>query len=66
MAFALASSSQLAIFPPWLLAGIEGVSCSAILLGDPGRIDRETPWLRRTTIALIVVLLASTLGSTAS
>ena len=44
---------------------IEGVLLLALLLGDPGRIDRQTPWLRRTTILLIVVLLISTLGSTA-
>ena len=31
----------------------------------PGRIDRQTPWVRRTTVALVAVLLASTLGSTA-
>jgi uncharacterized membrane protein len=64
IAFALVSSSQLALFPPWVLAGIEGVLLLALLLGDPGRIDRQTPWLRRTTILLIAVLLISTLGST--
>ena len=63
--FALVSSSQLAIFPPWVLAAIEGVLLLALLLGDPGHIDRQTPWLRRTTILLIAVLLISTLGSTA-
>lgn len=64
IAFALVSSSQLAIFPPWVLAGIEAVLLLALLLGDPGRIDRQTPWLRRTTILLVAVLLISTLGST--
>jgi uncharacterized membrane protein len=63
--FALASSAQLALLPPWVLASTEGVLLLALLVGDPGRIDRQTPWLRRTTIALIVVLLVSTLGSTA-
>jgi len=65
MAFALVSSAQLAVFPPWLLAGTEGVLLLAILFGDPGRIDRQTPWLRWATIALIAVLIMSTLGSTA-
>ena len=37
MAFALASSSQLAIFPPWVLAGIEGV----LLLGAAVRRPRS-------------------------
>jgi uncharacterized membrane protein len=48
-----------------LLALIEGILLLAILFGDPGTIDRQTPWLRRTTVALVLVLLASTLGSTA-
>ena len=65
MAAALVSPAHLALFPGWLLAATEGVLLLAILFGDPGRIDRQTPWLRRTTIALVVVLLASTLGSTA-
>jgi len=65
MVFALVSSSQLAIFPPVLLAALEGGLLLAILFGDPGRIDRRTPLLRRTTIALIVILMISTLGSTA-
>jgi hypothetical protein len=65
MAAALAAPPHLALFPGWLLAATEGVLLLAILLGDPGRIDRQTPWLRRTTVALVVVLLASTLGSTA-
>ena len=65
MALALAAPSHLAIFAPPVLAAAEGMLLLAILFGDPGRIDRETPWLRRTTVALVVVLLASTLGSTA-
>jgi hypothetical protein len=65
MVFALASSAQLAIFPPWLLAGAEGVLLLAILFGDPGQIDRQTPWLRWATVALIALLITSTLGSTA-
>jgi hypothetical protein len=65
MVFALVSSAQLAIFPPLLLAGTEGVLLLVILFGDPGHIDRQTPWLRWATVALIAVLIASTLGSTA-
>jgi hypothetical protein len=64
MTLTLVSSTELAILPVWLPAGIEGVLLLAILLGDPGRIDRQTPWLRAATIALIAVLVASTLGST--
>ena len=65
MAFALAASPHLSFFPGPLLALTEGALLLAILFGDPGRIDRQTPWLRRTTVALVAVLLASTLASTA-
>jgi ABC-type sugar transport system permease subunit len=62
---ALVSPPHLSIVPGWLLATVEGVLLLAILVGDPGKIDRQTPWLRHTTTALVVILLASTLGSTA-
>ena len=65
MVFALISPPHLAVFPGWLLALTEGVLLLILLVGDPGRIDRRTPWLRRTSIALVAVVLASTLGSTA-
>ena len=65
MAFALVASPHLTFFPGPVLAVTEAVLLLAILFGDPGRIDRQTPWLRVATVALVVVLLASTLGSTA-
>ena len=65
MVFALIASSHLTFFPGPLLALTEGVLLLAILFGDPGTIDRQTPWLRVATVALVVVLLVSTLGSTA-
>ena len=65
MTAALVAPPHLAIFPGWLLASVEGLLLLALIAGDPGRIDRTGPWQRRTSIALVVVLLASTLGSTA-
>ena len=65
MGFALVAPARLSIFPGWLLASVEGLLLVALIVGDPGRIDRTGPWQRRTSIALVVVLLASTLGSTA-
>jgi hypothetical protein len=64
MVAALASGSSLSLLPGWMLAAAEGGLLLALLIGDPGRLDRETPWLRRTTIALVVLLLGSTLVST--
>ncbi len=65
MAFALVSPARLSIVPGWLLASVEGLLLVALIIGDPGRIDRTGPWQHRTSIALVAVLLASTLGSTA-
>ena len=65
MGFALVSPADLSIVPGWLLATVEGLLLIALILGDPGRIDRTGPWQRRTSIALVVVLLGSTLAATA-
>ncbi len=65
MAVALVAPARLSIFPGWLLAAVEGLLLLALIVGDPGRIDRTGPWQRRTSIALVVVILGSTLGSTA-
>ena len=65
MAAALIAPPRLTILPGWLLAAIEGLLLLALIVEDPGRIDRTGPWQRRTSIALVVVILASTLGATA-
>jgi len=65
MAAALIAPARLSVMPGWLLAAVEGLLLVALILGDPGRIDRTGPWQRRTSVALVVVVLASTLGSTA-
>ena len=65
MAAAVIAPPRLTVAPGWLLASVEGVLLVALILGDPGRIDRTGPWQRRTSIALVVVILVSTLGSTA-
>jgi len=65
MGFALVAPARLAVLPGWVLASVEGILLVALILGDPGRIDRTGPWQRRTSVALVVVILASTLGSTA-
>ena len=43
---------------------IEGALLLALVLGDPGRIDRETRWLRLISFALIAVILISVLTAT--
>jgi uncharacterized membrane protein len=65
MAAALIAPPRLSVMPGWLLALVEGLLLVAVILGDPGLIDSTGRWQRRTSIALVVVILASTLGSTA-
>jgi uncharacterized membrane protein len=65
MGFALIAPPRLSVMPGWLLAALEGVLLLALILGDPGRIDRSGPWERRTSVALVATILVSTLGSTA-
>ena len=49
----------------WAIAGIEGVLLAALIVGDPGRIDRRTPWLRRTGFLLVAFLIGTALIGTA-
>jgi len=64
MGFALVAPQHLAVLPGWVLAAAEGLLLLALILGDPGRIDQTGPWQRRTSIALVAVILTSTLVST--
>jgi hypothetical protein len=45
----------------WVVAGVEGVLLLALIVGDPGRIDRQTDWLRRTGLLLIAVMVGASL-----
>jgi len=48
---------------PWLLAIMIVVTLAALIIGDPGGIDRQSTWLRVVTDALIAVI---TLANAAS
>jgi hypothetical protein len=41
---------------PWLLAFMVVVMLGALIIGDPGRIDRQAPWLRVLTDVLIAAI----------
>jgi hypothetical protein len=56
---------QIRWFPPWLLPAIEGALLLALIFGDPGAIDRRSNALRGLSIALVAVLVAGALASTA-
>jgi hypothetical protein len=48
---------------PGLLFGVLAVLMGALVLGDPGRIDRQTRWLRILTGALIGLITVANGGS---
>ena len=64
MGLTIVSPAHLSFFPGWLLAAVEGILLLILMIGDPGRIDRETPWLHWTSVLLVAVLLTSALAST--
>src|SRR5215831_6508592 len=47
--------------PPWVLPVVLLVLLAALIIGDPGRIDRQKRWLRLTTGAVIAVLALANL-----
>jgi hypothetical protein len=50
--------------PSWLLPAVEGVLLVAVIVGDPGRINRTTGSLRALSIVLVSVLVLGSLWST--
>ena len=50
--------------PSWLLPAVEGLLLVAVIVGDPGRINRATGPLRALSIVLVSVLVFSSLWST--
>jgi hypothetical protein len=51
--------------PRWLLPLIEGLLLVAVVVGDPGKIDRRSRTLRALSIGLVSVLVFGALWSTA-
>jgi hypothetical protein len=47
--------------PPWVLPVVLLGLLAALIIGDPGRIDRQKPWLRITTSTVIVLLTLANL-----
>lgn len=56
---------DLKLAPRWFFPPIELGLLLAIVLGDPGRIDRTARWLQVVSIVLISVLTIDALGGTA-
>jgi hypothetical protein len=51
------------INPPWAAPAVLLVLLAILIIGDPGRIDRQKPWLRTTTSVMIASLTLANLFS---
>jgi hypothetical protein len=65
MLLTLLLPSDLRLGPLWLLPILEGALLIALIIGDPGRISKRSSLLRGFSIALVTVLIAQSLWSTA-
>ena len=65
MLLTLLLPSDLRLGPRLLLPILEGALLVALIIGDPGRISKRSSVLRGSSIALVTVLIAQSLYSTA-
>lgn len=64
MLLSLFQSSELSTLPTWVAPAYEGVLLVALIWADPGRIDRQTHWIRYLSLLLVGSILVSALTST--
>ena len=50
---------------PWLVPALEAALLVALIAGDPARLARRTPWVRRIAVAIVVLLVLAALWATA-
>jgi len=50
---------------PWLVPALETALLVALVVGDPARLARRTPWVRRIAVTIVIVLVAAALWATA-
>ena len=56
---------EAAVRLPWLVPSLEVALLVALVAGDPARLARRTPWVRRIAVSIVVVLVAAALWATA-
>ena len=56
---------ELRLGPYWMLPIIEGGLLLALIVRDPGKIDRRTTELRRLSLGLVCLLIVGALWATA-
>jgi uncharacterized membrane protein len=64
MALTVVAPDAVRAGPQWVFPAIEGVLLVALIVGDPGRIDRRSSGLRALSIVLVAVLVAGALWAT--
>jgi hypothetical protein len=50
---------------PWLVPALEAALLVALVAGNPARLSRRTPWVRRVAVSIVLVLVAGALWATA-
>ena len=63
VAMHVALPAKYRINPPWVLPAVLLVLLAILIIGDPGRIDRQKPWLRTITSVMIALLTLANLFS---
>ena len=61
VALHVALPAKYRVNPPWVTPAVLLALLAALIVGDPGRIDRQKPWLRVTTDAVIALLTLANL-----
>jgi hypothetical protein len=56
--------NSLIVHPRWGVPLVEALLLVAVIIGDPGKIDRRSPKVRALSITLIMLLVATTLWCT--
>ena len=64
MALPFALPGEATILPKWFYPIIEALLLVAVIIADPGRIDRRTTIVRVISIGLVVILVAGSTGAT--
>jgi hypothetical protein len=49
---------------PWLVPALEAALLVALVAGNPARLSRRTPWVRRVAVSIVLVLVAGALWAT--
>jgi uncharacterized membrane protein len=64
MALPLLLPARFSLGPRWIVPAVEGLLLVALIITDPGRIDRRSTLVRAFSIALVVILVAGATGVT--